>query len=194
MLLIRKPEPDTIRTFLSNQVSASFSYLETGATQRILPAGYAINHTRAQLGQGEATFLAACSVLQARQQLQLKWVTSWPRDSLVSNGENVAVIGKALGVWWLNACRVVYTIDQKMLDEPRFGYAHGTLPDHVARGEERFLVEMTRDDSVWFDILAFSRPNTLAARFGYPYLRLAQKRFGRHCVRRVQEIVSNSTA
>lgn len=193
MLLIRKPDQDTIRTFLSDQASESFSYLETGSTDRVLPSGYAINHTRVQIGQGEETFLAACSVLQTRQQLQLKWVSSWPKDTPVSSGENVAVIGKAFGLWWLNACRVVYTIEHKMLAQPRFGYAHGTLPDHLASGEERFLVEMKPDESVWFDILAFSRPNTLAARLGYPYMRLAQKRFGRQSAQRILEIVSLTT-
>ena len=111
----------------------------------------------------------------------------------MSSGENVAVIGKAFGLWWLNACRVVYTIDLKMLGQPSFGYAHGTLQDHLASGEERFLVEMKADDSVWFDILAFSRPNTLVARLGYPYLSLAQKRFGRQSGQRILDIVSKST-
>ena len=61
----------------------------------------------------------------------------------------------------MNACRVVYVVD-----EPgRFGLAYGTLPGHVERGEERFLVERdSTDGSVWYDLLAFSRPNSLVAR------------------------------
>ena len=45
---------------------------------------------------------------------------------------------------------------------------------------ERFLIEWTRaDDTVWYDILAFSRPQKLLMRIGYPYMRRTQKRFGR---------------
>lgn len=47
----------------------------------------------------------------------------------------------------------------------RFGFAYGTLPGHVESGEERFQIEWHRsDDSVWYDILAFSRPNHPLAR------------------------------
>lgn len=62
----------------------------------------------------------------------------------------------------------------------RFGFAYGTLPGHVESGEERFVVEWREDDdSVWYDILAFSRPRHLAARAGYPLARGLQARFRR---------------
>ena len=48
----------------------------------------------------------------------------------------------------------------------------------MERGEERFRVEWHHaDDSVWYDILAFSRPNQMVARVGYPIVRFLQKRF-----------------
>ena len=61
----------------------------------------------------------------------------------------------------------------------RFGFAYGTLPEHIARGEERFDRVDRRDDSVCYDILAYSQPNALIARLGYPLVRLFQKRFAR---------------
>jgi len=61
----------------------------------------------------------------------------------------------------------------------RFGFTYGTLPDHAGSGEERFLIEWDREEgSVWYDILAFSRPRHLLARLGYPWVRRVQKRFG----------------
>jgi uncharacterized protein (UPF0548 family) len=88
-------------------------------------------------------------------------------------------MGRAVGVWWLNACRVVYAVVETG-PVSRFGFAYGTLPGHVESGEERFLIEWDRgDDGVWYDILAFSRPNHLLTRLGYPLVRRAQKRFGR---------------
>jgi uncharacterized protein (UPF0548 family) len=91
----------------------------------------------------------------------------------------VAVVARVLGVWWVNACRVVYVVDQ---DGPvaRSGFAYGTLPGHAESAEERFLAEWDRaDDSVWYDILAFSRPRHPLARLGYPLTRRTQRRFAR---------------
>jgi uncharacterized protein (UPF0548 family) len=51
--------------------------------------------------------------------------------------------------------------------------------EHAERGEERFTVEYHSDDqSVWYDLFAFSRPGPLA-RLGYPVARSLQKRFAR---------------
>ncbi len=91
----------------------------------------------------------------------------------------VAILARSLGVWWLNACRIVGVVND---DGPvrRFGFAYGTLPDHVGSGEEQFLVEWNQEkDEVWYDILAFSRHRHVLARLGYPWMRRLQKRFGR---------------
>ena len=88
-------------------------------------------------------------------------------------------MGRAIGVWWLNACRVVYAVDEAG-PLSKFGFAYGTLPGHVESGEERFVIEWDRgDDDVWYDIVAFSRPNHVLTRLGYPVVRRLQKRFGR---------------
>ena len=76
-------------------------------------------------------------------------------------------MARAIGVWWLSACKIVYVINESG-PITRFGFAYGTLPDHAGTGEERFLIEWTHaDNSVWYDILAFSRPNHFLARLGY---------------------------
>ncbi|MCB0064048.1 MAG: DUF1990 family protein [Caldilineaceae bacterium] len=55
-----------------------------------------------------------------------------------------------------------------------------TLPGHAAAGEERFLVEWRHeDDTVWYDILAFSQPGHWAMRLGYPVMRQFQRAYGR---------------
>ena len=88
-------------------------------------------------------------------------------------------MARRLGLWWLNACRIVYVVDEAG-PVRRYGFAYGTLPDHAGTGEERFLVEWDRaSGEVWYDILAFSRPHQLLTRLGYPYMRRVQKRFGR---------------
>jgi len=78
-------------------------------------------------------------------------------------------------VWFLNAARIVYVIDEPR----RFGFAYGTLPGHAERGEERFLIEWLTDDTVWYDLDAISRPRYWAARVAYPVARRLQRRFAR---------------
>lgn len=103
---------------------------------------------------------------------------AWPEDTPIQKGQVVAVVARILGLWWLNACRIVYVVDENG-PLARFGFAYGTLPGHAGSGEERFLVEWNpADGSVWYDILAFSRPNRFLTRLAYRYLRRVQKRFG----------------
>lgn len=100
-------------------------------------------------------------------------------------------MGRAVGVWWLNACRVVSVVDEAG-PLSKFGFAYGTLPGHVESGEERFLIEWDRsDDGVWYDIVAFSRPNPFSARLGYPVVRRLQKRFGRDSAASMLRAVSS---
>jgi uncharacterized protein (UPF0548 family) len=111
-----------------------------------------------RLGEGEKTFQAAKTALGNWEHFQLGWVEAVPRESLIRAGAVVAVVARVFGVWWLNACRIVYEVNE---DGPirRFGFAYGILPGHAERGEERFVVEWDRGTGgVWYDVLAFSRP------------------------------------
>jgi uncharacterized protein (UPF0548 family) len=179
MLSLRKPCADALRRFLAEQSELPFTYAPVGATAETPPAGYVVDRTRIKLGEGERVFRSAIAALRRWEQFRLGWVEQWPSDAPIQKGEVVAVMGRAIGVWWLNACRVVYVVDATG-PTSKFGFAYGTLPGHVESGEERFLIEWDRgDDAVWYDILAFSRPNQFSARLGYPVVRRLQKRFAR---------------
>jgi uncharacterized protein (UPF0548 family) len=179
MLSLRKPLADSVRRFLAGQAELDFTYSAVGATAATPPAGFVADRTRVRLGEGEAVFRAADDALRRWEQFRLGWVAAWPPDTPIRPGEVVAVMGRAVGLWWLNACRIVYVVDESG-PVCRFGFAYGTLPGHVESGEERFLIEWDRDEgSVWYDILAFSRPNHVLTRLGYPLVRRSQKRFGR---------------
>ena len=191
MLSLRKPSVETMRRFLEVQSELPFTYEAVGATAGTPPAGYVVDRTRIKLGEGESVFHSAIAALRRWEQFRLGWVEAWPSDTPIQMGEVVAVMGRAIGVWWLNACRVVYVVDEA---GPiwKFGFAYGTLPGHVESGEERFLVEWDKsDDSVWYDIVAFSRPNQFSARLGYPVVRRLQKRFGRDSAASMLRAVSS---
>lgn len=177
MVSLQGPSSEKIREFLTSQSKLGFTYLAVGATACLPPAGYVVDHTRIKLGQGEGVFMKAKAALGRWDQFRLRWVEAWPPETPIQTGAVVAVIARNLGLWWLNACRIVYVVDEQ---EPvrRFGFAYGTLPDHAETGEERFLVEWDRaSGEVRYDILAFSRPHQLLARLGHPYMRRVQKRF-----------------
>jgi uncharacterized protein (UPF0548 family) len=121
-----------------------------------------------RLGAGETVFAAAQAALERWQQFRLGWLEAGPEETPIREGHVVAILARSLGLWWLNACRIVVVVNE---DGPvkRFGFVYGTLPDHAGSGEERFLIEWDRsDDSVWYDILAFSRPRHFLARVRLP--------------------------
>jgi uncharacterized protein (UPF0548 family) len=173
---LRRPTPAALDAFRAAQAELPFTYPSVGSTVTTPPAGYTVDRTRVQLGEGEATFRAARAALERWEQFNLDWVEAHPGDLPLRPGEVVAVVARLVGVWWVNACRVVYTVDEA----ERFGFAYGTLPAHAESGEERFMVEWDRTtDAVWYDIVAFSRPRHPLARLGYPLTRRAQRRFAR---------------
>jgi uncharacterized protein (UPF0548 family) len=175
----RKPSPDAIRAFLATQSGREFTYPAVGATAAAPPSGFVVDRTRVRLGAGGDVFGAAKAALARWDHFRLGWVEAVPTDTPLAAGACVAVVARVLGLWWLNACRIVYAVDE-VGPVSRFGFGYGTLPGHAEAGEERFLVEWDRaDDGVWYDVLAFSRPNHPLARLGYPLARRTQRRFAR---------------
>ena len=189
MLSLRRPSTSAIRGFLASQSKLGFTYAAIGCTATVPPAGYNVDHTRVALGTGEKVFNRARAALERWDHFRLGWVESWPPETPIQPGEVVSVVAHKFRMWSVNACRIVYVVD-----EPgpvhRFGFAYGTLPDHVETGEERFVVEWDESSGeVWYDILAFSRPRHPLARAGNAYMRRMQKRFGRESAAAMQRAV-----
>jgi len=171
------PSEDQIRRFISKQKGSGFSYPEVGASATTVPTGYNVDHNRVQLGRGEVTWQRAVGAIRAWRTFSMPWVSlHWP-SAPIQVGTDVAVSIRHFGFYSLNACRIVYVVDEEGPIE-RFGFAYGTLGEHAESGEERFTVEWNRDeDRIWYDILAFSRPRQMLARLGYPLSRSLQRKF-----------------
>jgi len=192
MIRLRKPSPADVQAFLDAQAKLGLSYTAVGATAGIPPAGYDVDHARVRLGDGEDIFRAARAALCHWEHFRLGWVEAWPTDTPIREGEVVAVLARVLGLWWLNAAHLVYVVDQEG-PVTAFGFAYGTLPGHAESGEERFLVEWDREEgSVWYNLLAFSRPQHFLGRLGYPLVRRVQERFRRDSARAMQKAVGSS--
>ncbi len=197
MISFRKPDADAIDAFLAREnrlaLTCPAKMGEAGKT----PAGYRLDHTRIELGRGRACFQAAREALENWRQFPA-WVTvgrpsDEPHNGMPKVGNPVAIVARSLGLWWLNACRIVELVDE---DGPikRFGLTVGTLPCHAGRGQERFFVEWHRaTDAVHFDVLALSRPHGPLVWIGYPWFRHVQRRFHRDSAKVMQrEAIVNS--
>ena len=177
MFRLTAPTEDQVRRFIAGQGGSRFSYPEVGASAGDIPSAYNQDHNRIQLGRGEVTWHRAVAAIREWQMFNIPWVRLYWPNAPIQVGTGVAVLVDHFGFHSLNACRIVYTVDE---DGPirRFGFAYGTLWEHAESGEERFTVEWRRNqDEVWYDILAFSRPRKMAARLAYPLSRRLQRKF-----------------
>jgi uncharacterized protein (UPF0548 family) len=179
VFFLRKPTKSQIAAFIEGQKGLPFSYPEVGGSRVGGPPGYDADRYRTLLGRGEATFRAAVDALKRWEMFNVGWLELESRGQSPAVGATIAILARPLGLWSLNASRVIYVLNEDG-ETTRWGFAYGTLPEHAECGEERFLVEWHRkDDSVWYDLFAFSRPNSLLVRLGYLYARRLQRRFAR---------------
>jgi uncharacterized protein (UPF0548 family) len=201
-----KPSDHQVEDFRGKAAATAFSYTAVGATKtEDLPAGYVVDRNRIELGSGRETFDKAVAALQRWDMFDLGWVKLLsdqpPKEGLV-----VAVRAAHMGFWSLNACRIVYVIDERQgtanggnekMPAPfkdgtvTFGFGYGTLRDHAESGEERFLIQWDKStDAVSYDILAFSKPANIIVGLGYGFARSMQLRFAKDSKAAMQRAVS----
>ncbi|MDQ3219907.1 MAG: DUF1990 domain-containing protein [Acidobacteriota bacterium] len=179
MFLIAKPTDENIRQFLEVQKGKPFSYAEVGAKRDSdEPDNYIVDHNRVRLGAGRSTFKRAVKAVRSWKMFDLSWTELHFDDTPIETGRTVAILIKHFGFWSLNAAQIVYVLDETTDEIEKFGFAYGTLTEHGERGEERFSVEYHKqNESVWYDLYAFSQPNYFLAKLGYPASRYLQKHF-----------------
>jgi uncharacterized protein (UPF0548 family) len=186
MIKLGRVSTNTVQAFLEQQTRAGFSYQEIGLTQEATrPSGYFLDSTCVIVGKGHDAFFRARAALKRWAMhnspiLQLK-----PDGVKLEVGLSVCVQVGIAGIFLLNACQVVYVIDQ-----PRsFGFGYGTLHDHPARGEERFLLEHQENDDVVLSLFAFSKPSSWLYWLGLPVTRLMQTAFTRTYIQNMKRAV-----
>jgi len=165
---LRKPSDAAVSAFLDAQRDLPLTW--NGERD-----GYRFDSYCVMLGQGNGVFERAVAAMRRWEGFRLGWVElCWP-DTPIREGAVIGVRARSYGLWTINACRIV-----RVHDEPDiFGFAHCSLPGHIARGEESFYVERNGDGDVWFRLEAISRPSHPLARLGYALTRRAQRRFAK---------------
>lgn len=163
----------------------ALTYAEVGATRAAsLPEGYGHVVRDAGLGGGTDVFERAAAALFDWRMHRQAGLTVVSADGPAAPGV-VVVLGAGWGPLRLTIpCRVVYTVDEPA----RRGFAYGTLPGHPERGEEAFTVVLTDAGDVRFQIRAFSRPASLAARAGGPFTRMVQEHVTDRYVRAMRRL------
>jgi uncharacterized protein (UPF0548 family) len=187
MFVFRRPTEERVRQYLLSLKDAPLSYGAVGCTRESqkeepIPRGFNQDHERVVLGKGEETYRRACQAVRTWQMMPPSVVQPCPAGVPIEEGGMVANIFRAwtLGGWLVLPTRILYLVDEATDDFTRSGFAYGTVQGHWEHGEERFLVEWDRrDDSVWYDLLVFSRPRHPLAKLAYPYTRYEQARFRR---------------
>lgn len=197
MIRLLRPSPATIAAQLA-RVDAPFSHDDVGATARpealvALAHLYTFDHSRFPLGRGRAVFERARSALFTWRHFEIPWLELQGGDVPVFPGQIVATLTRVFVPWFLSPCRVVDRIDPP--GEPNeVSFAYGTLPGHVACGEERFSVRIDPDtERVVFEIFAFSRPAVALARVGRPFMRRVQRRFGTDSAAALERAIASAT-
>ena len=176
MFTFTRPSAARTQVHIDRQQHLPYSYEETGFTQRNEQvSGYDNDLNFIELGKGDATWGKAKDAIRQWIMFPSSWAFIRPEHAPISPGTVVAMSARVCGLWWINACRIVYTFDEP----DRFGFAYGTLPGHVEMGEEIFMVERMPDGTVRYVIKAFSRPRFWMARMAYPLARWYQRRFVR---------------
>ena len=193
MISLTKPSYHQLSQFLLQHREAPFTYGDVEATRdATTPNGFTCGHMRVCLGRGRQKFLSAKQTLREWKMFPREFVDLvWPVP--LEAGRVVATLFRAPGVWVLNPCRIVYTMDDITDEVERYGFAYGTVGEHLAAGEERFAVEYNHaDDSVWYEIYCFSKADHFLSKLAYPYLRLIQYRFKRLSAQAMQRAVQAS--
>ena len=136
-----------------------------------LPAGYHHLRYRRKVGRGPADFHVAAGLLHSWRMHRAAGTRVEATGPAVE-GETVVVRLPGLRA----PCRVVWSVPVVESDAAGVaGFGYGTLPGHPERGEEGFLITLTADGDVWFDLAAFSVAATWPARLAGPVGRSAQR-------------------
>ena len=173
--------------YYDKQLKKSFSYKPIFLTKNTKNKvkGFDYDAIRVKLGTGKKVFEIGKQAIMQWEMFPKKWIKLYPTKPTVGIGETVAVTAKYLGLWWVNITRIAYVIN----DMEIFGFAYGTLPGHMEKGEELFQIRMDEKENVYFELIAISKPNTLIAKISYNMMRSLQKKFREEAANAVYEYV-----
>jgi len=189
LLSIGSPSGASLDRLLTEARRDEPTYGEVGATLAgPLPAGYRHDSWSAPLGIGASSFDRGVLGLQRWEGHRHAGIAVHPVGKPPEEGDTVALVIPVGPLALTIANRIVAVVD----DARRFAVVYGTLPGHGEQGEEAFIVNHHDDDTVTFDIVAFTRPAG-AARLGRPAVRFLQLRATKRYLSGLQRFVKGES-
>ena len=191
MHFVRPSNAGAMTEYLRSLEATAPTYQELGATlSDSLPVGYHHLVAGKIIGRGSETFSRATRGLRTWQAHQFKGARVFPDNTPPTSGATF-VVTLGFGCASIGApCRIV-----AIVEEPRrFGFAYGTLPGHPEQGEEFFVVSIGEDESVRFDIRAFSRASDSLTRLAGPIGRRVQSVATEQYLRALTRFAQQTTA
>jgi uncharacterized protein (UPF0548 family) len=171
MRFVRPHDAGSVARLLATLPAAPLTYAEAGVTlSGSQPTGFHHHRDSIGLGSGRPAFERSVAGLQEWRAHHVPGIRVFRDTETIRPGTHV-VVTLGLPVLALAApCRVVAVVDEP----DRWGFAYGTLPGHPEQGEEAFVVSIAGDDTVRFEITAFSRPGDALVRVSGPVGRVTQ--------------------
>jgi uncharacterized protein (UPF0548 family) len=177
MIAFSRMTDSTWPEFLAAHRDAPLSYDSVGMTlgECPAPAGFVVDEYRLRLGDRPGLWEAACRAVDEAAMMRLSWLDGHLAPGEWKEGRLVGMAARFLGIWWINANKVVRLIRG---GETQYGWVYGTTVEHVEAGEEAFLLTRDNGGEVVFIIRAVSRPRHILVRLARPMARVLQWRFG----------------
>jgi uncharacterized protein (UPF0548 family) len=165
MRFVRPSDSAAMLRLVEEMRQAEPTYDDLGATLLgKTPEGFHHHRYDVTLGSGTEVFDRAVAGLKSWEAHRIAGVRVFPDGQEISRGATVIVtLGTPL-MALAAPCRIVSIID----GQNRWGFAYGTLPGHPEQGEEAFVVSIAPDETVRFEIEAFSRPGDILVRLSGP--------------------------
>ncbi|MGW0558251.1 DUF1990 family protein [Streptomyces sp. NPDC002926] len=169
------------------QTARTLNYPETGATRLgPLPAGYHHLHHTTRIGRGRAAFEAAGTAVTTWRMHRGTGARVHTAAVRAEPGARLTVSAGLGPLRFTAPCEVIWTAYEK----DRTGFAYGTLTGHPECGEESFIVDIRDDGSVWFTVMAFSRPAAWYTRLAGPLVPVLQKAYAGRLGHTLREIAA----
>ncbi|MCA1269619.1 DUF1990 domain-containing protein [Streptomyces rubiginosohelvolus] len=167
---------------------STLTYPEVGATRLgPLPRGYHHLHHSTRVGRGAEDFAAAGAAITEWRMHRASGARVEASARRAEPGGDVRISVGLGPLRFAAPCEVIWTAYE---EDGRTGFGYGTLPGHPENGEECFVVDLAEDGTVWFTVLAFSRPASWYTRLAGPLVPVVQHWYARRLGRTLRRIVA----